>query len=112
MTKVLSRRKFIGSGAAARGVCGFKQRLCVAEERPSVDDASPVRLGLASYTFRNFTRAQTIGFMKQLNVFDAERQGRQRSSSDRSAGGSRCAGGLCLRGRQAARRRHHLFREG
>jgi len=29
---------------------------------------SPVRLGLASYTFRNFTRAQLIGFMKQLNL--------------------------------------------
>jgi len=29
---------------------------------------SPVRLGLASYTFRNFTRAQMIGFMKQLGV--------------------------------------------
>ncbi len=31
-------------------------------------DASPVRLGLASYTFRNFTRAQLIGYMKQLNI--------------------------------------------
>jgi sugar phosphate isomerase/epimerase len=29
-----------------------------------------VKLGLASYTFRNFTRAQLIGFMKQLNVLD------------------------------------------
>jgi sugar phosphate isomerase/epimerase len=26
-------------------------------------------LGLASYTFRNFNRAQLLGFMKQLNVF-------------------------------------------
>lgn len=31
---------------------------------------SPIRLGLASYTFRNFTRAQMIGFMKQLNITD------------------------------------------
>jgi len=30
----------------------------------------PVRLGLASYTFRNFSRAQLIGFMKQLNISD------------------------------------------
>lgn len=30
--------------------------------------ASPIQLGLASYTFRNFTRAQLIGFMKQLHV--------------------------------------------
>jgi sugar phosphate isomerase/epimerase len=29
---------------------------------------SPVHLGLASYTFRSFTRAQLIGFMKQLNL--------------------------------------------
>jgi sugar phosphate isomerase/epimerase len=28
----------------------------------------PIRLGLCSYTFRNFTRAQLIGYMKQLNV--------------------------------------------
>jgi sugar phosphate isomerase/epimerase len=27
-----------------------------------------IRLGLASYTFRNFTRAQLIAFMKQLNL--------------------------------------------
>jgi sugar phosphate isomerase/epimerase len=36
---------------------------------PSADEASPIRLGLASYTFRNFNRAQMIGFMKQLSVF-------------------------------------------
>ena len=30
----------------------------------------PVRLGLASYTFRNFSRAQLISFMKQLNITD------------------------------------------
>ena len=29
---------------------------------------SPCGSGLASYTFRNFTRAQLIGFMQQLNV--------------------------------------------
>jgi sugar phosphate isomerase/epimerase len=31
---------------------------------------SPIQLGLASYTFRNFSREQMIGFMKQLNVTD------------------------------------------
>jgi sugar phosphate isomerase/epimerase len=30
--------------------------------------ASPVRLGMASYTFRNFSRAQLIGFLKELNI--------------------------------------------
>ncbi len=34
----------------------------------SAAPVSPVRLGLASYTFRNFTRAQLIGFMQQLHV--------------------------------------------
>jgi sugar phosphate isomerase/epimerase len=29
---------------------------------------SPIRLGLASYTFRNFSRTQLIGFMKQLDM--------------------------------------------
>ena len=33
-----------------------------------VTHASPVRLGLCSYTFRNFDRAQMIAYMKQLNV--------------------------------------------
>ena len=35
---------------------------------PFVEEAAPIRLGLASYTFRNFSREQMIGFMKQLNV--------------------------------------------
>ena len=41
----------------------------LAHENSSPDEALPIRLGLASYTFRNFSRAQMIGFMKQLNVF-------------------------------------------
>ena len=41
----------------------------LAQAPPASDEASPIRLGLASYTFRNFSRAQMIGFMKQLNVF-------------------------------------------
>lgn len=35
---------------------------------PLAAEAVPIRLGLASYTFRNFSREQMIGFMKQLNV--------------------------------------------
>jgi sugar phosphate isomerase/epimerase len=35
---------------------------------PSADEGSPIRLGMASYTFRNFSRAQMIGFLKQLKV--------------------------------------------
>ena len=39
-----------------------------AQQRSLVNDPPPINLGLASYTFRNFSRAQLIGFMKQLNV--------------------------------------------
>ncbi len=41
-----------------------------AEAIPASGKFSPLSLGLASYTFRNFTRAQLIGFMKQLNVYN------------------------------------------
>jgi sugar phosphate isomerase/epimerase len=41
----------------------------LAQGGPSTEAAPPIRLGLASYTFRNFSRAQMIGFLKQLNVF-------------------------------------------
>ena len=50
--------------------CATPRDLSAVTDAPtSADEASPIRLGLASYTFRNFSRAQMIGFMKQLNVF-------------------------------------------
>ena len=64
----LSRRNFFRSGALAATALAAS-RFVPAEEPRSVGEASPIRLGLASYTFRNFSRAQTIGFMKQLNVY-------------------------------------------
>jgi len=36
--------------------------------RPLADEGSAIRLGVASYTFRNFNRGQMIGFLKQLNA--------------------------------------------
>jgi sugar phosphate isomerase/epimerase len=39
-----------------------------AQPTPAAGKPSPIQLGLASYTFRNFTRDQMIGYMKQLNV--------------------------------------------
>jgi sugar phosphate isomerase/epimerase len=64
-----SRRDFVRSGAlvgAALAASGgtFAQP----QELPTHGKAAPFHLGLASYTFRNFNRAQLIGFMKQLNV--------------------------------------------
>src|SRR6266702_4567969 len=69
MKQTLSRRRFLQSGAliaaaASSAVPSFAQPSAKAA-RPS-----PFRLGLASYTFRNFSRDQMIGFMKQLNVSD------------------------------------------
>ena len=64
-----SRRTFVRSSALlaaastlpiARDAIG---QLTEAEGKPS-----PIKLGLASYTFRNFPRAQMITWMKQLNV--------------------------------------------
>jgi sugar phosphate isomerase/epimerase len=66
----ISRRAFVRSGAlVAAAIAAPGHVLSQAQEAPSASEASPIRLGLASYTFRNFTRVQMITFMKQLNVF-------------------------------------------
>jgi sugar phosphate isomerase/epimerase len=68
--KTFSRRDFVGAGALVAAACVAPSDVFSLPLEPaSRDEASPIRLGLASYTFRNFTRAQMIGFMKQLNVF-------------------------------------------
>ena len=70
MKNTFSRRDFVCSGArVAAAFVATKDAFALAQERPSAEVSFPVRLGLASYTFRNFSRAQLIGFMKQLNVF-------------------------------------------
>jgi sugar phosphate isomerase/epimerase len=69
MKNTFSRRKFMRSGAfAAAAFAASSEVFAPAEEHPTAVEAAPVRLGLASYTFRNFSRSQLIGFMKQLNV--------------------------------------------
>src|SRR6201997_5511065 len=65
----VSRRDFIHSSvlvAAALAAPGSVWASTLTP--PFTEEATPIRLGLASYTFRNFSRAQMIGFMKQLNV--------------------------------------------
>jgi sugar phosphate isomerase/epimerase len=67
----LSRRDFARTGALVAAAFPFSSDVFVlAQQSPSADQAAPIRLGVASYTFRNFTRAQMIGFMKQLNVVE------------------------------------------
>ena len=72
MNGYLSRRGFVQSGtlAAAAACLAPAATPAGAEALRETGKPSPVKLGLASYTFRNFTRAQMIGFMKQLNVTD------------------------------------------
>lgn len=69
MNNTLSRRRFIVTGATVAAACAVS-RAVPAFAQPTTESGSPspIRLGLASYTFRNFTRAQLIGYMKQLNV--------------------------------------------
>ena len=71
MKQTLSRRTFVQSGALIAAACATSSTI-PSFAQPSTADGkpSPVHLGLASYTFRNFTRAQLISFMKQLNVTD------------------------------------------
>lgn len=66
----VSRRDFFRSGVLVAAACAVPKNVFgIDRAHSSSDEAPPIRLGLASYTFRNFDRAQLIGFMKQLNVF-------------------------------------------
>ncbi len=67
--KNFSRRNFVQSGAliAAAGVTPRAIPL-LAQPSPAAGKPLPIHLGVASYTFRNFTRDKMIGFMKQLDV--------------------------------------------
>jgi sugar phosphate isomerase/epimerase len=71
MNETVSRRSFLKSGAAVTAATVLSGASVGSSAQPSQKDGSlsPVHLGLASYTFRNFTRAQLIGYMKQLNVY-------------------------------------------
>ena len=71
MKKYFSRRCFVKSGALiAVASAASKAIPSLAEPAPGAGTSSPVKLGLASYTFLSFSRAQMIGYMKQLNVND------------------------------------------
>ncbi len=66
----LSRRNFISTAALAGAATAVSPCIASAsaETVAPVMKPLPFQLGLASYTFRDFSRAQMIGFMKQLNV--------------------------------------------
>ena len=67
MKNTFSRRSFVQSGALV-AAASITSGSVVARALPPVEKPSPVHLGVASYTFRNFTRAQMIPWLKQLKV--------------------------------------------
>jgi len=71
MKATLSRRTFVQSSVilAAASFTSAVPPLS-AEAVPASGKPSPVKLGVCSYTFRNFTRSQMLGFLKQLNLTD------------------------------------------
>jgi len=69
MKNTFSRRNFVQSGALIVAASVTSNSIPLfAQPTPAAGKPSPIQLGLASYTFRNFTRDQMIGYMKQLNV--------------------------------------------
>src|ERR1700751_285277 len=65
----ISRRDFIHSSVLVAAALTAPGSVWASTPTPPfAEEATPILLGLASYTFRNFSRAQMIGFMKQLNV--------------------------------------------
>ena len=61
-----SRRTFLRSAIAVSAAAGLHSTSALALPEPS--PASPVHLGLASYTLRNFSRADVIADMKTLHL--------------------------------------------
>ncbi len=71
MKSNLSRRRFVQSGAVMAAACVASGAApAVAEALKETGKPSPIKLGICSYTFRNFTRAQMLPFLKQLNLTD------------------------------------------
>jgi sugar phosphate isomerase/epimerase len=69
MKNNFSRRNFVQSGALIAAASVTSRAVpSLGQPLPATGKPSPIHLGLASYTFRNFTREQMIGYMKQLNV--------------------------------------------
>jgi sugar phosphate isomerase/epimerase len=64
-----SRRNFLRNGAlAATAISSASTLSAFAQDYTREGQATGIQLGMASYTFREFTRAQMIAYMKQLNL--------------------------------------------
>ena len=70
MENSYSRRDFVRTGAAlaaAVSLPGVTSRALAEVKKRSIE-LPPIKLGVASYTFRSFPRAQVIDYLKQLKV--------------------------------------------
>jgi sugar phosphate isomerase/epimerase len=72
-SRLPNRRDFLRTGTIAAALSATSVPRLFAEPKPAQprEDAlkpSPIKLGLASYTFREFDRAHVIGWMKDLNL--------------------------------------------
>ena len=67
---LLSRRHLLRSSTLAGAACLLGPEIAARTHSAKKKDDTPIRLGVASYTFREFTRDQMIAFLKQLNVGD------------------------------------------
>jgi sugar phosphate isomerase/epimerase len=71
MKSHFSRRNFLQSGAlAASALVATSATPSFAEAVPESGKPLPIKLGICSYTFRNFTRAQMLGYLKDLRLTD------------------------------------------
>ena len=68
MIEIFSRRSLIKAGAFTAASSALLRVPAFGVPAQASGKPSPIQLGLASYTFRNFTREQMIGFLKQINV--------------------------------------------
>ncbi len=62
----MDRRGFLAGGTLAAAAACVTPRL----EAAPLHEGAGIKLGLASYTFRNFPRVQVIAWMKQLRLTD------------------------------------------
>jgi sugar phosphate isomerase/epimerase len=71
MKSSFSRRNFIQTSALMATACvASGPTTSFAEALPETGKPCPIKLGICSYTFRNFTRAQMLGYLKELRLTD------------------------------------------
>jgi len=72
MKPQVSRRNFLRTAALSGAALSSPAILSAAAAAPREETGKPlpIKLGVASYTFREFTRSQMIGYLKQIHVSD------------------------------------------